>query len=145
MKFEPSNLTSQQIQATTNKLAKPNPPPLHWPPHTTNRSEQNHPPPLHRPHKSMCWRGKKEKTVGQPPIATHNPSHHSTDPLHHQQILTKSPTSTPSTTQIHVLEREKRKNSWPTTYRNPQSQPPPCPSHPTKIHKPSLKIEIGKP
>ena len=76
MKFEPSNLTSQQIQATTNKLAKPNPPPLHWPPHTTNRSEQNHPPPLHWPHKSMCWRGKKEKTAGQPPIVTHNPSHH---------------------------------------------------------------------
>ena len=74
--------------------------------------------------------------------------HHSIDHPYHQQIRTKPPTSTLPTTQIHVLEREKKKKkntSQSTTHRNPQSQPPPCPSHPTKIHKPNLKIEIGKP
>ena len=67
----------------------------------------------------------------QPPTNWQNPTHpHSTEPPHHQQIGTKPPTSTPSTTQIHVLEREKRKKqpvnhqSQPTILATTMSQPP---------------------
>ena len=76
MKFEPPNFTSQQTQTTTNKLAKHNPPPLHWTPTPpTNRNKTTH---LHSiDHTNPCvGEGKKKKTAGQPLIATHNPSHH---------------------------------------------------------------------
>ena len=67
MKFESPNLTSQQIQATTNKLAKPNPPPLHWPPTPpTNRNKTTH---LHSTnHTNSCvGEGKKKKQPANHP------------------------------------------------------------------------------
>ena len=92
----------------------------------------------------------------------HVKSHILANPSNHQQIGKTQPTITPLTThttnrseQNHppplyrphksMCWRGKEKTSRSTTHCNPQSQPPPCPSHPTKIHKPSLKIEIGKP
>ena len=95
MKFEPPNLTSQQIQATTTKLAKPNPPP------PTDRNKTTH---LHYTNHSNPHVGegkkKKKKTAAQPPIATHNPSHHhvlatqqkSTNPALKQRLESRKPT-----------------------------------------------------